>query len=120
MKPAARNISQDGDKGDICGLECRLTETLKFIMKTECRIWLIKSLLKLDLCTRDIYFFALNQARMRVEDKLLDKQTVRAAMNTKLRDLRMVLTPYSDLRFDIENITFLNCYLTSGCEKTIK
>ena len=83
----AEPVSPDGT-GIISGKVSDVTETHLNVMKNECRVWLFKTLLSHNLCTRDIYAFVLNQARLRVEDQHLDEKTMRSAMNTKLRDLK--------------------------------
>ena len=57
-----------------------LQRTLKDIMMGETRLWLLRTLLKLELVTWDIYNFAVKQADLRVTLTSLDWPTMRSAL----------------------------------------
>ena len=57
-------------------------------MMGETRLWLLNNLLKLELVTWDIYYFALKQADLRVNTNTLDWRTMKAALLAKLSDIQ--------------------------------
>ena len=73
------------------------------VMIDECRIWLLNSLQSKHLCTRDIYSFILNQAKLKRQDDVLDQSTSRSAMRSKILDLRRSLIKNYKLRRKKEN-----------------
>ena len=73
--------------GELSGLE----ETMNAIMLNELRIWLLRSLMSECLVTRDIFYFAMNQADLRITNKKLDRITMKHAMFSKIRDARQTL-----------------------------
>ena len=62
------------------------------VMKNETRIWLLKSLMKKNLATRDIFSFAMKQANLRSINKTPDSLTIRRAMCIKLGDIKLSMT----------------------------
>ena len=72
-------------------------------MMEECRIWLLKSLQSKHLCTRDIYSFISNQAKLKSQDDILDSSISRSAMRSKILDLRRSLFKIYKLRRKREN-----------------
>ena len=56
------------------------------LMKAECNVNLFTNLLKLDISTKDIFFFVQKQADMRKVHKDLDKPLSRMGMRSKLND----------------------------------
>ena len=92
-KPTMRTHSDcSNGRRHIDGILNRLNKTHSTLMKNESRIWLLRSLADRGLCTRDVYYFAYNQAKIRSFYKVLDKQTIRSATQAELRDLRLSLT----------------------------
>jgi len=84
MKSSDGFLTHDGTKG-------KLMKTLNDISVVEARVWLFQQLFKNRLATRDIYFFALKQAGLRMENTKPDPLTVRYAMLAKQRDIRATL-----------------------------
>ena len=72
-------------------------------MIEECRIWLLNSLQSKHLCTRDIYSFISNQAKLKSQDDVLDESTSRSAMRSKILDLRKSLIKTYKMRRKREN-----------------
>ena len=58
------------------------------IALAESRLWLMKDMLSKNLMTRDILFFVTKQADMRIVNKDIDPETVKAAMAAKLEDIK--------------------------------
>ena len=83
------NWRKDGSR-NISGTDWDLLETHRDIMKNELRVWLLRSLLNRNLATRDIYCFALGQARLCKQNNcnMPDQMTMKAAMNVKINDVR--------------------------------
>ena len=69
-----------------------LYEAHRAVMKNEMRLWLLKSLLEKNLATRDIYYFAKNQAKLRTFDQVPNPGTMKTAMNVKITDMKKVLS----------------------------
>ena len=82
----------------LAGVERELLEAHMNVMRNEMRLWLLKSLLEKDLATRDIYYFTKKQALLRYTDKIPDKETMRVAMEVKIRDMRKVLSHSYNIR----------------------
>ena len=61
------------------------------IMENRMRLWLLKTLKRKNLTTRDIFFFSKKQGLLRKLNKLPDKKTILAAMHAKIVDLRKFL-----------------------------
>ena len=78
-------------KGHIDGSFSKLLDTSMLVMKDETRIWMLKKLLDKNISTNDVYAFASSQAGLRLYEKVLDKNTVVAAMHAKIRDLKASL-----------------------------
>ena len=76
---------------DIEESESELEETHRKLMLNESRTWLLRSLLDRNRCTRDIYSFASNQAANRIEYNSLDPQTIKAAMRSKMKDMKLAI-----------------------------
>ena len=74
--------------GSILGLESELERTYRSLMKDELRIWLLRTLSSNNICTREIYYFVVNQARLRTTNNRIDAATVHSAMSAKIKDLR--------------------------------
>ena len=64
----------------------QLVTNWRRFMKAECNVNLFASLLKLDISTKDIFFFIQKQADMRTVHKDLDKPLSRMGMRSKLND----------------------------------
>ena len=61
-------------------VESQLVQNWRKLMKSECSMSLMTSLLRKNISTRDIYFFAKNQAKLRKVYKDLDRPLSKAAM----------------------------------------
>ena len=64
----------------------KLEKCWKKLAQTESNVFLFSELLKRDISTQDIFFFALKQAKIRKVHKKLDPPLSRAAMRSKLND----------------------------------
>ena len=71
-----------------------LVRALHEIMMGETRLWLLRTLISLELATWDVYNFAVNQAGLRFTIKALDWPTMKSALKAKLRDTLATLTIY--------------------------
>ena len=69
-----------------------LERALYEIMMGETRLWLLRTLISLELATLDVYNFAVNQAGLRSTIKTLDWPTMKSALRAKLRDTVATLT----------------------------
>ena len=69
----------------------KLLKTHIEIMENRMRLWLLKTLKRKNLTTRDIFFFSKKQGLLRKLNKLPDKKTILAAMHAKIVDLRKFL-----------------------------
>ena len=87
MKP---QTSDDGN--DYSGTTSEIRKILFSISMAKAREWLLKQLLSKNLMTRDILSFAMKQSNLRLENKDLDRNTVKVAMRAKLVDVRLNLT----------------------------
>ena len=76
----------------ICGEALsELREAHKTTIMNKNRLDLLKDLLSVGLCTRDIYSFACSQADQCSTLSDPDRSTIMYAMRTKIRDLKQVL-----------------------------
>ena len=73
--------------GSCSGANSNLLKAELTVMKNELRVWLIRSLMKKGLATRDIFSFTSKQAELRTFKKHPDNLTSRQAMKAKLGDL---------------------------------
>ena len=111
--------------GDINRIKEELVEALHKIMMEETRLWLLNRLLKLELVTWDIYYFASKQADLRSTLKSLNWPTMKAALKIKIKDTLVTLTLYrrekSRLELAIRNLTNLASikHLTKPMNKPI-
>ena len=71
-----------------------LVRALNEIMMGETRLWLLRTLISLELATWDVYNFAVNQAGLRFTIKTLDWPTMKSALKAKLRDTLYMFFPY--------------------------
>ena len=90
MAPS-RTVTELAAGADFSGELSGLEETLNGIMLNELRIWLLRSLMSKCLVTRDILYFAMNQADLRISNKKLDNVTMKHAMLSKIRDAKQTL-----------------------------
>ena len=81
-----------------CETENELYEATMRTMKSELRLWLLRSLLKSNLATNDIYNFAKKQGLLRTYNKTPNWETMKIAMETKIWDLKMVLRERYNIR----------------------
>ena len=72
----------------------KLYQTSTKIAVAEARLWLIRQLLLNRLATRDVYYFTLKQADLRIKNKDPDPMTIKHAMMAKEKD---IITSISDL-----------------------
>ena len=117
MNPTMKTGQKSGTSVGSEAIDRKYSELLETFMKTmklECRQWLLQTLVSQNLCTRDIYFFILNQTNLRVEDQNLDVGTARAAMKSKILDVRRSLYKTYRIRrlMEKELLSLLNnkCY----------
>ena len=82
--PVGENI----EKGE---LEHELYETHKRIIFNKKRLDLVQTLLKMGLCTGDIYAFVCSQTDLCVSNSTPDRGTVTKAMRAKIRDITQTL-----------------------------
>ena len=80
----------------------KLNKTCEDIGTCEARVWLIDQLLRKNLSTRDVYSFAIKQARLRVFNREPDAQTIKHAMHAKRRDTRKTLADLKSIRTKME------------------
>ena len=90
--------SPNGERQIEGELELELREVHKKIICSETRLDLMKRLLELGLCTRDIYSFACSQADLCDTVCGLNETTIRSAMRGKIRDIIQTLKNYHRLR----------------------
>ena len=84
------------------GTEMQLVKAHRKVMMCNARIDLIRNLMDRDLCTQDINAFINGQAELRECMDYVDKKTMRDAMRTKLKDLKMCLRSGHRLRKQLE------------------
>ena len=71
--------------------EAELKEAHRKIILNNIKIKLLKDLLGMGLCTRDVYSFACTQADLRTATNDPDWSTIKSAMKSKIRDLKQSL-----------------------------
>ena len=91
-KPTLKSCASSKVQGQIDGLMSKLYKTHMDVMENETRIWLLKSLLKQNLSTNDVYAFAVTQAGLRTTKKSLDKSTMVSAMRAKVSDIKATVS----------------------------
>ena len=79
-------LSSTSSKGKVKHVVCKLEECWLKLAQTESNVFLFCELLKRNISTRDVFYFALKQAKIRRVHKKLDPPLTKAAMRAKLND----------------------------------